>query len=64
MSIRSSLSRLQGKSMDCDKTKRDGWRDENILVVTPEDAARLNAIEQQVIRKIGDKLWGGVINGR
>lgn len=62
--IRSSLASLQGKSMDTYSVKRDGWLNEEILVITPDDATRLTPIEQQVARKIGNKLYGAKLNGR
>lgn len=62
--IPSSLAGLQGKSMDTHRIKRDGWIGEQILVVTPDDAQRLNPIEQQVVRRIGNKLYGEKLNGR
>jgi hypothetical protein len=37
--------------------KRDGWRDQNILVVSAEDD-RLTWPEREFIRQIGDKLYG------
>jgi len=37
--------------------KRDGWRDQNILVVNADDN-RLTWPEREFIRQIGDKLYG------
>jgi hypothetical protein len=37
--------------------KREGWREQNILVVEADDQ-RLTAPERQVIRQIGEKLYG------
>jgi hypothetical protein len=37
--------------------KRDGWHDQNILVVSADDQ-RLTWPEREVIRQIGEKLYG------
>jgi len=62
--IKSSLSSLQSRAMDTDQVKRDGWISDGILVITPEDAQKLNHIEQQVIRNIGIKLYGRKLDGK
>jgi hypothetical protein len=65
--IKSSLASCQLKQSSPEELfamKKEGWLNEKILVISPEDASRLNAIEQQVIEKIGSKLYGRVINGR
>ena len=40
-----------------EQVKRDGWRDQNILVVNADDD-RLSWPEREFIRQIGDKLYG------
>jgi len=37
--------------------KRDGWIEQNILVVSPDDH-RLTWPEREFIRQIGEKLYG------
>lgn len=37
--------------------KRDGWHQQNILVVSPDDD-RLTWPERELIRQIGEKLYG------
>jgi hypothetical protein len=37
--------------------KRDGWRDQNVLVIDAGDA-RLSWPEREFIRQIGEKLYG------
>lgn len=40
-----------------EQVKRDGWRDQNILVVNADDD-RLSWPEREFIRQIGNKLYG------
>jgi hypothetical protein len=37
--------------------KRSGWRDQNILVVSADDD-RLSWSERELLRQIGEKLYG------
>ena len=37
--------------------KRNGWRDQNILVVSADDD-RLSWSEREMLRQIGEKLYG------
>jgi hypothetical protein len=37
--------------------KRDGWREQNILVVSPDDE-RLTWPEREMVRQRGEKLYG------
>lgn len=53
----SPLGRMQAESMDVEAVKRQGWRDQHILVVSDEDN-RLNFMERQLIRSIGERLYG------
>lgn len=60
MTVQSSLSRhvLSETSPDeLEAIKRDGWREQGILVISPDDP-RLNWMQEQVIRQIGQKLYG------
>jgi len=46
-----------GERRSPDHLKRDGWHDQNILVVSPDDY-RLTWPERELIRQIGEKLYG------
>lgn len=46
-----------GERCPAEHLKRDGWRDHNILVVSPDDH-RLTWPERELIRHIGEKLYG------
>jgi hypothetical protein len=48
---------MQANSMDVEATKRQGWREQHILVIS-EDDKRLNFLERQLIRTIGEWLYG------
>lgn len=52
-----ALGRMQGTRQDVEQVKRDGWLEQSILVVSATDS-RLNWIEQEQIRLIGEKLYG------
>lgn len=53
----SPLGRMQVTPMDIEATKRQGWRDQHILVISDEDD-RLDFLERQFIRSIGERLYG------
>lgn len=53
----SPLGRMQATPMDVEATKRQGWRDQHILVISDEDE-RLDFLERQLIRSIGERLYG------
>ncbi len=53
----SPLGRLQATPMDVEATKRQGWREQHILVISEEDE-RLDFLERQLIRRIGERLYG------
>ena len=53
----SPLGRMQPTPMDVEATKRQGWRDQHILVISYEDE-RLDFLERQLIRNIGERLYG------
>jgi hypothetical protein len=38
--------------------KRNGWRDQHVLVVSEQDD-RLDFIEREIVRRIGERLYGG-----
>jgi hypothetical protein len=43
--------------MDVEAIKRRGWREQRLLVVSPEDE-RLDWAERELIRRIGERLYG------
>ena len=47
---------------DLEAIKQTGWRDQHILVVSEEDA-RLDFVEREFVRRIGDRLYGGKRHG-
>ena len=56
---RCALARLQPDPRpDPEQIKREGWRDQHILVVNASDE-RLDFIEREIVRRIGDRLYGG-----
>lgn len=59
---RCPLGRLQAQVTDLDAVKERGWRDEHILVVNAEDE-RLDFLERQLIRRIGERLYGSTGTG-
>ena len=46
-----------GERRSPERVKRDGWRDHNILVVSPDDE-RLTWPERELVRQLGEKLYG------
>jgi len=55
---RCPLGRLQPDTTDLDAMKRNVWRDQHILVVNESDE-RLDFIEREIVRRIGERLYGG-----
>lgn len=56
---RCALARLQPDPRpDPEQIKRQGWREQHILVVS-EDDARLDFVEREFVRRIGERLYGG-----
>ncbi len=53
----SLLARMQATPMDVEATKRQGWREQHILVISHDDE-RLDLMERQLIRSIGERLYG------
>ena len=51
------LGRIQPQVADLDAIKEQGWRDQHILVVNVEDT-RLDFCERQLVRRIGERLYG------
>lgn len=52
-----ALGRLQPQLTDLEAMKRNGWRDQHILVVNESDE-RLDFIEREIVRRIGERLYG------
>ena len=40
-----------------DSIKREGWRDQHILVVAENDE-RLDFVEREFVRQLGERLYG------
>ena len=59
---RCTLGRLQPQTTDLETVKQSGWRDQNILVVSEQDD-RLDFVEREFVRRIGDRLYGGKRHG-
>jgi hypothetical protein len=53
----SPLGRAQPIPMDVERTKREGWQNNHLLVISPGDQ-RLDFLEQQLIERIGNRLYG------
>ena len=53
----SPLGRMQPNPVDVEATKRQGWREQHILVISHDDE-RLDFMERQLIRSIGERLYG------
>lgn len=58
----SPLGDMLPEPVDLDAIKRRGWQDQHLLVVSDSDE-RLNPIERQVIRRIGERLFGRPAKG-
>jgi hypothetical protein len=46
-----------GERRDADRVKRDGWRDQGMLAVSIDDE-RLSWPERELVRQLGEKLYG------
>lgn len=46
-----------GERRDPDRVKRDGWRDQGVLAVSIDDE-RLSWPEKELVRQLGDRLYG------
>lgn len=47
---------------DPDTIKREGWREQHILVVAENDD-RLDFSEREFVRQLGNRLYGGKCHG-
>ena len=59
---RCPLGRLQPQTTDLEAIKQTGWRDQHILVVSEEDK-RLDFVEREFVRRLGERLYGGKRHG-
>jgi hypothetical protein len=59
---RCPLGRLQPQITDLDAMKQSGWRNQKILVVAEADD-RLDFVEREFIRRIGERLYGDTRKG-
>lgn len=57
MRYRCPLARLLPAKPDAEQIKREGWRDNGILVVSADDP-RLDMVEREFVRQIGNSLYG------
>jgi len=55
--VRWSTRGYGGQRRSPDEIKRDGWREQRVLVVSIDDA-RLTWPERELIRQLGEKLYG------
>jgi hypothetical protein len=46
-----------GERRSAEDVKRDGWREQGLLVVNPADP-RLTWPERELVRQLGEKLYG------
>ena len=53
----SPLARMQGPTINAESTKVFGWNRHGILVVS-EDDNRLTWVERELVRNLGEKLYG------
>ena len=54
---RCALARLIPEPVDTEAVKREGWREQHILVVNQTDA-RLDNVEREWVRRLGERLYG------
>lgn len=59
---RCPLGRLQPQVRDLDAMKQTGWREQGILVVSANDE-RLDWMERQLLKNIGERLYGHINTG-
>lgn len=61
-SPRCALGKLIPSTVDTEELKHDAWSQHNILVVAADDP-RISWIERQILKTIGEKLFGRVRRG-
>ena len=57
------LGRTQPVTVDLDAVKAHGWREQRILVIAVCDD-RLDFTERELIRRIGERLYGDPRHGQ
>ena len=62
-SLRCNLGRLQPKQINVEKLKREGWKNDGILVVKVDDE-RLSWPEKELIKQIGNKIYSDKNNNK
>ena len=56
------MFRYHSNRRDPEIIKREGWQDQGILVVSPADS-RLTWPERELIKQLGEKLYGKRMQG-
>ena len=56
------LGLVQPEVTDLDAIKRNGWQGQHILVIAEHDE-RIDVFEREIIRRIGDRLYGSRTSG-
>lgn len=59
---RCALGRLQPQAADLDAIKQSGWQEQRILVVAENDD-RLDFIEREFVRRLGERLYSATARG-
>ena len=57
MTLQCQLGKCQPVPIDAEAVKRDGWNRQGILVVSRDDT-RLDWVQRESVRQIGDMLYG------
>lgn len=57
MTLQCPLGKFQPVPIDTEAVKRDGWVKQDILVVSRDDT-RLDWVQRESVRQIGDMLYG------
>ena len=54
---------LGGERRSPDQVKREGWREQGVFAVSVDDR-RLSWPEQELVRQLGEKLYGKQLRNR
>lgn len=57
MTLQCPLGKCQPVPIDAEAVKRDGWVKQGILVVSRDDT-RLDWVQRESVRQIGNRLYG------
>ena len=57
MTLQCPLGKCKPVPIDAEAVKRDGWNRQGILVVSRDDT-RLDWVQRESVRQIGDMLYG------